>query len=900
MNIELLTTKYHIPPSRPNLLPRPHLIEHLNQGLGDLGSTFTRKLTLVCAPAGFGKTTVVTEWASQMPAGHCAWLSLDDGDNDPTRFLTYFVAAMQGAHTKNATITPTGFGGAALALLQSPQTPPIESILAALINEIVAAADRFVLLLDDYHVIQTEAIHDILTFLLDHLPSQMHLVIVSRSEPPIPLARLRIRGDLTEIRLADLRFRPDETGALFNQLLGMGLSAEDIAALDARTEGWIAGLQVAALSMEGLKDFSGFISAFTGSHRYILDYLVEEVLDRQPEHIRSFLLRSSVLDRLSGPLCNEITGQDRSQEILEQLERANLFVIPLDHERRWYRYHHLFAELLRARLDQALPGEAPELHRRASAWFEENGQLAEAVRHGLFAEAYDRSAYLIEKLADLLWARGEPTTLLRWLESLPDESLFSRPRLCIHQAWALYINGHNQAAESRLEAAGRTLDEPVDLVLGGAALDPQPLSEAERTELRGRIAAIRASIAFRQGDFPGVFRHSEDAFNQLSEASHMWRCVTGIALGYAQDFSGSTGAAFETLTDAVSAAKASGNIYLVLNSGLHLGTILMLQGKLKEAYALGQELLHRARERGVLHTEMAGCLYDELGAVLCEWNEMDEATRHLDEGSKLSRQGYDVGVLGYSYLTMLRALFAQRDTSRAQRIIDEMEELERDADVPPWFKRPKEAWKARLWLMKGDVAAATSWADERGLSADGDLLYSNEDEHIVLARILLARDRLGEATRLLDRLLQQAESGGRIEKMIQILIVQAIAFQSLRRGEDALTALGRALHLAEPGGYVRLFLDEGSPMAQLLRQALAHDIEPNAASKLMAAFASENLESGTSSPPLPRRNWLNRSASGSRLYYDCWRPDSPIGRSPTNCTSRSTPLRPMPRTSTAS
>jgi len=834
----LLHTKLFVPPLRPRLVQRHQLMERLNKGLGRTSSGFTSKLTLVCAPAGFGKTTAITEWICQLTEYSCAWLSLDDNDNDPTRFLTYVVASLQTIRVGKA----TGFGGNALALLQSPQTPPIKSILAALINEIASTPHQIVLVLDDYHIIQTQAVHDILTFLLDNLPPQLHMVIATRTDPPLLLARLRIQGHLSEIRLSHLRFTPDETANLFNKLLGLSLSAEDITALDARTEGWIAGLQVAALSMVGLDDVSTFIRDFTGSHRYILDYLVEEVIDRQPDNIQRFLLRTSILDSLTGPLCDEVTGEKEGREVLEELERNNLFIVSLDNERRWYRYHHLFADLLRARLDQILPEEAPVLHRRASVWLEKNGQLTEAVRHGLAAEDYEWSAYLIEKLADALWARGEPTTLLRWLETFPEKNLTPRPHLCINHAWALFINGKNEAAESMLQDAERVLNTQGRVLDEGFTTKPIILSEAERSELSGRIAAIRASIAFRQGDFRGVFRFSEQAFENLSDMSNMWRCVTAIALGYAQDFSGDTRAAFETLTEAVSTAKASDNVYLMLNSGLHLGTILMLQGKLKQAYALGQELMQLAQARGVLHTEMAGCLYDEIGAVLCEWNKLDEAMHHLVQGSKLSRQGYDVGVLGYSYLTLLRALFAQGDMARAQEIIEEMEQMEQDSDIPPWYTSPKEAWKARLWLSQGEVDAAASWVGDRGLSAEGDLAYSSEDEYIVLARILIAQNRPHEAIELLNRLLKLAESGGRTGKVIQILIILSMAYKAENQIQKSLTPLETAFVLAEPEECIRPFLDEGPSMAELLRNMLSRGIKTNFVSRLLAAFASEGQD----------------------------------------------------------
>jgi LuxR family maltose regulon positive regulatory protein len=793
MNGTLLRTKLYIPPLRSSLVHRPRLIEHLNQGLA-LGC----KLTLISAAAGFGKTTLLSKWVRNGDLS-AAWVSLDTGDNDLARFLAYFITALQ-------TIEPT-IGDGALGLLQSPQPPLTEMILTALINEVAEAlpddaeGGSFALVLDDYHLIDAPAVHETLTFLLDHLPAQLHLVIATRTDPPLPLPRLRIRGELVELREADLRFAIDETTTLFNRALGLDLPAEDIAALDARTEGWIAGLQVAALSMKGLEDTSSFVRDFAGSHRYVMDYLVEEVINQQPENIRTFLLHTAILDRLTGSLCDVLTKQSGGQQILEQLDRDNLFIIPLDDERRWYRYHHLFADLLITSLDQVAPELVPDLHRRASEWYELNGFVDEAAKHALAAPDYDRAAQLIERLGEDLWERGEPTTLLGWLDALPDEQVISRPSLCNFHAWTLYMNGQNEAAESRLQAAEQAL----------------ALSELEDVEQIGRVAAIRAAIASRQGDVPGIFEFSHKALQYLPEESLLWRTITMMAFGFAQDLGGDTVAAHQTFKEVVRLSEASGNIYLILSTNLHLGTILIKQGRLKEVYLLCQELLLVAEARRVLHTEMAGCLYDELGLVLCEWNELDEAIRYLKMGSELSKQGFDVGVLGYSYLTTLRTLFAKRELPGVKEIIQEMENMEREFDVPPWYTNPKEAWKARIWLAEGNLDAASRWAHERGLKATDDPPYLREDEYIVLTRILAAQDQIAGAFMLSERLLEKAEASGRNETLIQVLLIQALAYNAQGDVDQALVALERALNLAEQGGAKRVFLDEGEPMAELLR-----------------------------------------------------------------------------------
>jgi LuxR family maltose regulon positive regulatory protein len=485
MSTPVLATKLYAPLSQPGVVPRPRLTEWLNEGLH-------RKLTLISAPAGSGKTTLVGEWVAgvERPA---AWLSLDEGDNDPTRFLTYLVAALQ-------TVAPD-IGESVLGVLGSPQPPPTESLLTALLNETTTVPDDFVLVLDDYHVVDARAIDDALVFLLEHLPPRMHLVIATREDPHLPLARLRARGQLTELRASDLRFTLSEAAEFLNSVMGLGLSAEDIAALESRTEGWIAGLQLAALSMRGREDVAGFIRAFTGSHRFVLDYLVEEVLQRQPERVRSFLLQTSILDRLSGPLCDTLTGGKDGRGMLEALERGNLFVFPLDDERQWYRYHHLFADVLQARLMQEQPGHAPPLHQRASGWYERNGSPTDAIRHALAAEDFERAAGLVE-LAVLEMLGSSQETLYRWLMALPDEVVRARPVLSVYYAFALHGRGGFEAADAHLRDAERWLDTTAETDEQGEAssADMVVVDQVAFRSLPGTIAVARAYHAGALGE----------------------------------------------------------------------------------------------------------------------------------------------------------------------------------------------------------------------------------------------------------------------------------------------------------------------------------------------------------------------------------------------------------------
>ena len=511
MPTPLLATKLYIPPLRPNVVSRPRLLERLNEGLH-------RKLTLISAPAGFGKTTLLSAWVEGIDR-QVAWLSLDEGDSDPARFLTYLVAALQ-------TIAPN-IGEGVMRVLQSPQPPPIESILTALLNEITTIPDHFVLVLDDYHVLDAKPIDNALTFLLEHLPPQMHLVIATREDPQLPLARLRARDTLTELRVTDLRFTPSEAAGFLNQVMGLDLSAEDITALETRTEGWIAGLQLAAISMQGQKDTTSFITSFTGSHHFVLDYLVEEVLQQQPERVQNFLLRTSILDRLCGSLCDAVLLDPNAsgQATLEYLERANLFIVPLDNERRWYRYHHLFADLLRQRLHQSTDSSTgderdgvAELHRRASQWYEDNSLTIEAFHHAVAANDVERAERLVEGEGMPLQFRGPMISVLNWLESLPTTILDARPSLWVTYASALTMTGQPiSSVEEKLQAAEAALQEAEQ--------------DDKTRDLVGHIAAIRAMLAIPANQVETMIAQSRRALEYLHPNNLPVRATAALDAG---------------------------------------------------------------------------------------------------------------------------------------------------------------------------------------------------------------------------------------------------------------------------------------------------------------------------------------------------------------------------------
>jgi LuxR family maltose regulon positive regulatory protein len=586
----LLKTKLYIPPTRPELVPRPRLIERLNAGLH-------RKLTLVSAPAGFGKTTLVSEWVQAMgravppiaamdeatPPIAIAWLSLDEGDNDPTRFLAYLIAALR---TIEADIAK-----GALSALQSPQPPPTEAILTALINEIAAIPNRIVLVLDDYHLIQAQPIHYALTFLLQHLPPQFHLVIASREDPPLSLARLRARGQLTEVRATGLRFTSSEAAEFLNTRVGLDLSAEDVVALETRTEGWIAGLQLAAVSMQGRRDVTGFIQSFTGSHRFVLDYLVEEVLEQQSESVQTFLLHTSILDRLTGSLCDALTGQENGKATLQMLESANLFIVPLDEERRWYRYHHLFGDLLRERLNHTQPKQLSILHSLASKWFEQQRLIDEAIEHALQSDRFDRAARMIDEHIEERWQRGRLTRLRRWLEKLPDELVYSNPNLCIFLAWDLFINGFQEEAEESLQAAENQLDPLTGLLIDKPFGEHKPPSRSIAKRVRGRAAAIRAVMATYRSDAEGSMQSARLALELLPGDDLNWRSAAATALADAYVFMGEYDRAHQARFESLRISKTAGNTYLYLIDRTKSILVLKARGRLQQARESCQQLL---------------------------------------------------------------------------------------------------------------------------------------------------------------------------------------------------------------------------------------------------------------------------------------------------------------------
>lgn len=789
-----LRTKLCIPPMRSMWLSRSRLVKLMDEGFGC-------KLTLISAPAGSGKTTLLVDWLHQKKIP-VAWFSVDKRDNDPHHFLNYIIVGLQAVKA--------GFGKAALAMLQSPQPIHTESILINLINEVIHIQKDFSLVLDDYHFVDATPIHDMITFLLENLPGQMHIFIATRSDPPLPLlARLRSQNQMTEIRVADLSFSIDETVSLFNKSLNLPISTNDIQLLETRTEGWIAGLQLAALSLQGCSDKSGFIKAFKGDNRYVADYLLEEVLNCQPEHLRNFLLQTSILERLSGPLCDAVTQQKNGQQMLNDLEKANLFVLPLDDERCWYRYHQLFGDLLRQRLNMQQEEPVSELHRRASQWYVKNGFLNEAVDQSLAARDYKQAAQLIEKVAEIDWDRSGESQLLQWIQKLPEKQIETNPMLCIFYARELFKNGDPDGAERWLKFADKMLESP-------------SMGDVNKAELQGRIAVIRAYVSARTGDVPNIIHFSNQALKSLPQKDLMWRSVaaTTLGIGYGWAGEGDYVKAQQAFSEAIEISRAAGNIYYHIFACGCLSAVMSIRCKLKEAEGICRQALRLAEKNGLAETELAGSLYANLGMTFCEWNDLEEGMRLIKKGIELNKQGRDPVILATCRISLLRASIYRKDIPGVVRIIEELNESTRDFILPPWITNTISAFNVYMWIAGGNLNKAVQWAKEKGLSVDNKLTNLRGPEHLALAHILIAQGQVDDADQFLSRLIKNATAGDRISIMIEMRLMRVLLHKAKMDNTAAIDELKQALSIAESGGLIMIFVSKGQPVAELLEEII--------------------------------------------------------------------------------
>ena len=808
MSLPLLETKLFLPSPRPGLVARPRLRERLDRGLG-------AKLMLVSAPAGFGKTTLLVDWVASVAAsshdGHSrpAWLALDPADNDPSRFWRYVVAALR-------TALP-GVGEEALALLQDSQAPPFEMVLTTLVNELATAEGDTILVLDDYHVIDSGIVHDGMTFLLAHLPDRLHLVIATRSDPPLPLPRLRTRGDLVEVRAVDLRFTVEEAATYLNGAMGLELQPADVRALEGRTEGWIAALQLAALSMTGRQDVPAFIAGFAGDDRYVVDYLVEEVLQRLPVHRQTFLLRTSVLDRMNGVLCDALTGQVGGRGVLEALDRDNLFVVALDERRNWYRYHHLFADVLRGRLLDEQPALVPELHKRAAAWHEEEGDHAEAIRHALLGADYDRAAELIERMMPVMRRDRREATMRGWLEALPTEVLRAHPVLGNGLAGALMSTGVFDGVDEMLDATQAWIDSVgAEPLVRGVVAD-----EEEYRRLPADVSVHRAGLALVRGDVEQTVAHARRALELVGEDDHLTRGAAFALRGLAAWSTGDLGTAHESYAACMVEFELIDHVSDVLGCSIALGDIEVVLGRPRTAARTYRSALALADRHPTPVLRGRADMHVGLAARHLEANALAEARRELARSREL---GEHAGLPQDAYrwrVVMAGVREAEGDVEAAVDLLDEAERLYVGDFLP--LVRPVPAVRARTWARHGYVGAARDWADQVDLSFDDPLSYLREFEHVTLVKVLSARHAreadgvdLRGAVVFLDRLLEAARESGRDGSVLDVLVTRALLLQQLGDQAAAVASLGEALELAEPEGYVRTFADEGGPMDSLL------------------------------------------------------------------------------------
>jgi LuxR family transcriptional regulator, maltose regulon positive regulatory protein len=829
----LLATKLFIPALRPNRVPRPRLTERMEAGVAGA-------LTLVSAPAGFGKSTLLSEWIHES-GRKVAWVSLDEGDNEPVRFFCYLMNALQRLRP--------GLGEGPLATLQKAQSGApevLEPVLTGLLNEVHARGEDLVLVLDDYHLIESPAIHRALQFLLDRLPPCLHVVLATRVDPPLHLSRLRARGQLTEIRAQDLRFTSREAAGFLNEAMGLSLSAGGVEALEERTEGWAVGLQMAALSLQGRTDVDDFIEHFTGSHRFVLDYLTDEVLSRQPEGVRDFLLRTSILGRLSGPLCDAVTGRSDGQAILEDLDAANLFLIALDDTRTWYRYHHLFGTLLRHQLERKVGQDGrAALHERASQWYADHGQPEDALEHALSAGALDRAARLVEENALPRLMRGDVGAPLRWIRSLPAEWVRTRPRLSLGQAWALTLNLQWAEAETSVREAERAL-EPTP--------DSEPTLQAQVRVLRQFLARVRG-----EADSPVDLGREK-----VPDSDLFLRSMIALDQGMSHREDDDPGPARKAFEEAKALALESQNTLALVVAHSHLAEIEVSGGRLQRGLAMyreGERLAEELAPRGGPAPAAVSIAYSGMAEIHREWNDLDAASDLAWKAVEIGRRGGPGGTVLHGMIVMARVRQARGDFEGAFEALAEAEGVMRRTGAPGWVQA-LDAYRSRLLLAQAraegrepPLEPVTRWARAVGLLDDWRRplrnpiflpVYPKEFAHLTLARLFLARGDHEEALDLLLWLREPAQAAGRLRSVLDMLALEGVARNGAGDRKGAVATLRHALTLGEPEGFIRTFADKGVALADLIEEAAPGHAGPEYTHRLLEAFGRERM----ASPPV--------------------------------------------------
>lgn len=810
MSQPLLTSKFYIHPVRQDTVKRIRLINQLNAGLG-------KKLSLISAPAGFGKTTLLCEWIREIQElnsndkhtfYHVAWLSLDKSDNDPYRFLSYLIIALQ----KN--IPEPSFGQTALKLLKSHELLPYETIVAGILNEISKLQNKILLIMDDYHCIENEIIHNILSFIIRNMGPELHIAISTRCDPPFPLARLRAQNAITELRALDLSFRINETSEFLNRKMHLNLGDDDISALFDRTEGWIAGLQLAALSMQGLNDPAAFVACFSGSHRFVMDYLLEEILNRQTDKIKMFLLKTSILKQLSGPLCDAVSGDTGSQHTLELLENANLFIVPLNNERQWYRYHHLFADLLRQQMEVKHAKLVIDLHKKASHWLYSNGFINDAIDHILLTNDYQQAVSMLEDHIDDIWTLGEHRKLQTWLARIPVSLLHSNPLLSVYLAWFYFTNGEQEKAEQCLRAAENSIGKKID-----RSPDSVNLSVREKAGIQGKIATLRAFLASHRGDVSTIIRYAQSALELLPENDLVWQSGAAVALGDAFALRGEISAAYEARLKALETSTLSENIFLNLVINLKIAINLREQGELLQTVELCEQQIKYAEDIGIVQTGIVGGIFSLLGETFAEMNRLDKAMEYAHKGVALSKIGTDVTILIWSYMCLVRVFLSTQDIGTAETVLSEMKDLIKKHYVPPAIKTLVDIWQGKIWLLQNKQKHLMQWLSVQNLPVHEPIEFSREPEYLLKTRILMVQGHYGKAESILQILKESSEKSGRCTRLIEILILQAVLKDKQGETEGALDVLHQVLKIAEPRKFIRAFIDEGPVIAGLLYRA---------------------------------------------------------------------------------
>jgi LuxR family maltose regulon positive regulatory protein len=816
MAVPLIKTKIRIPPVQAGFIWRPHLIEQLERGQ-QLG----HRLSLIAAPAGFGKTNLACTWLDKHN-GSVAWISLDEDDNDPGNFWTYLIASLQTTYQE--------IGNATLALLQSPQIPPAKTLLTPLVNEVAACSEPIILVLDDYHVISNPEVHAGITFLIDYLPDGFHILISTRANPPLSIARLRAQGSLTEIRAEHLRFTTDEAGAFLNKIMGLNLSLDDVQALEARTEGWIVGLHLAALSMLGREDKHEFISTFSGSHHYILEYLTGEVLSSLPAQLRRFLLQTSVLERFCAELCKSVTGESDSEGLLSELQHNHLFIVPLDDERQWFRYHHLFKDLLFHHLQTEVKKEDVYAFReKASRWHAARLEFEVGIKYALGARDFESAAGLIEQAAGESIAQGKVITLLRWIEALPKDIVLKSPRLRMYQGYAIFLTGQVTHAREVLQDARSLL---------------QTAAPFEGRELMfGRLLALLATLTSLGKDIDAAIDQAQEALKNLPESELVWRARAARALGVSYGFAGDTTRMIQVCEQAKALAIQAGNRFLATEITSQIVTARIIQGKLRQASDECERILEVFDYPD--KDPPAGLAYIRLAEIALNRNDLAKAQDYLDKGIELCVQGG----IGYTLLPAycMEAILKQEagDTRAALQAIQIAERMHREGGSME-SALVFASFQMRLRLLLNDIESARKWACGDFLTVD----WSTEDlpiglrefQSTLLARVHLAENQPMEILALYELVCETARPGGRMAWVLELSLYKALALQMLGDSSGALEAIAQSLSLAAPEGYTRLFLEAGASVVTLLKQAASQGIYPDYAHKLLTLFGVPDLK----------------------------------------------------------